>query len=60
MSDDPVEIYARSAAAISGLQLDERSLEAVTANLRILQALYAEFAAIDLPETLDPAAVLRL
>ena len=60
MSDDPARTYARAAAAMSGLQLDERSLEAVTANLRILQGLYAEFASIDLPETLDPAAVLRL
>ncbi len=52
--------YVRVAAALSGLTLDDDSFEAVAANTRILQALYAEFAEIEFPDELDPAAVLRL
>ena len=60
MSGDAAEAYVRAAAALAGLTLDEASFEAVAANTRLLQALHAEFADIELPETLDPAAVLRL
>ena len=60
MSEDVVEIYVLAAAAQAGLTLDDQSLSAIVANTRILQALQAEFAAIDLPDDLDPAAVLRL
>jgi hypothetical protein len=60
MSEDPVEAYVRAAAAHSGLTPDEESLRAVIANTRTLQALYAEFAAVELPEALDPVTVLRL
>ncbi|MEI9889298.1 MAG: AtzG-like protein [Caulobacteraceae bacterium] len=60
MSGDAVETYVLGAAALAGLELDEESLKAVTANTRILQALYAQFADLDLPEGLDPATVLRL
>ena len=60
MTDDAVEIYVLAAAAQAGLTLDEQSLNAIVANTRIVQALQAEFAAIDLPDDLDPAAVLRL
>ena len=60
MSDDPAEAYVRAAAALAGLELDADSLKAVTANARILQAMYAEFADLPLPDDLDPAVVLRL
>ena len=60
MSDDPAEAYVLAAAALSGLELGPDSLTAVTANTRILQAMYAEFADLPLPDDLDPAAVLRL
>ncbi len=60
MSDDAAEAYVRAAAALSGLTLDQGSFETVVANTRILQALHAEFAEIELPDELDPAAVLRL
>ncbi len=60
MSEDAARSYVRAAAALAGLRLDDDSFEAVTANTRVLQALYAEFAALELPEDLDPAAVLRL
>ena len=60
MSEDEAEAYVRAAAGLAGLTLDEASLAAVAANTRILQGLYTEFADIELPETLDPAAVLRL
>lgn len=60
MSQDAAEAYVLAAAALAGLDLDAESLKAVTANTRILQALYAEFAGLELPDDLDPAAVLRL
>jgi hypothetical protein len=60
MSEDVVEIYVLAAAAQAGLTLDDQSLTAIVANTRILQTLHAEFGAIDLPDDLDPAAVLRL
>ena len=60
MSEDPTEGYVRAAANLASLELDADSLRAVTANMRILQSLYAEFADLDLPDELDPAAVLRL
>ena len=60
MSEDPTEGYVRAAANLAALELDAESLRAVTANMRILQSLYAEFADLDLPDELDPAAVLRL
>ena len=60
MSDDLAEAYVRAAAALARLELDADSLKAVTANTRILQAMYAEFADLPLPDDLDPAAVLEL
>ena len=60
MSEDAALAYVRVAAALAELTLDDASLAAVAANTRILQALYAEFANLDLPDGLDPAAVLRL
>ena len=60
MSEDPVEAYVRAAAVLSGLELGEESLKAVVANTRTLQTMYAEFSALDLPDGLDPAAVLTL
>jgi hypothetical protein len=60
MSEDAVEAYVRAAAALAGLTPDEDSLKAVIANTRILQALYAEFAELELPEALDPVTVMRL
>ena len=60
MIDDPVEAYVVEAAAGADLLLDAESLMAVTANMRVLRARYAEFADLPLPDDLDPAAVLRL
>ena len=60
MSEDGLEAYVRAAAQLSRLALSEDSFGAVVANTRILQAMYAEFADIELPEALDPATVLRL
>jgi hypothetical protein len=60
VSADAVEAYVRAAAALAGLELDEQSFEAVVANTRVLKALYPEFADLELPDELDPAAVLRL
>ena len=57
---DPAEAYARAAAELAELMLDADSFAAVAANTRILRSLYAEFADLELPEALDPAAVLRL
>ena len=52
--------YARVAAERAGLELDEAALEAVAANLRILERMAAEFADLPLDPELDPAPVLRL
>jgi hypothetical protein len=60
MSEEAEEAYVRAAAALAGLDLGEESLKAVVANTRVLRAMYAEFADLDLPDDLDPAAVLRL
>jgi hypothetical protein len=60
MSEDDVQAYVRAAAALADLALGEDSLTAVVANTRILRAMYAEFADLDLPDELDPAAVLTL
>ena len=60
MSEEDAAAYVRSAAALARLDLDGESLQAVVANTLVLHALYAEFADLDLPAELDPAAVLRL
>lgn len=60
MIEDDTLAYVQAAATLCGLRLDELSLAAVAANARTLQALYAEFAELELPEALDPACVLRL
>lgn len=60
MSEAAAQAYVRAAAALAKLTLAPDSLEAVIANTLILQGLYAEFADLELPEGLDPAAVLRL
>lgn len=60
MTEDPVEGYVIEAAAGADLILGAESLAAVTANMKGLRALYAQFAQIPLPDDLDPAAVMRL
>jgi hypothetical protein len=54
------EDEAAAAALAAGLTLDEISLQAVVANLRLLAARAEEFTGIELPDALDPLPLLRL
>jgi hypothetical protein len=60
MSVDAIEIYVDAAALLAMLDLSEDSRTAVIANTRILLATQAQFMDLQLPDDLDPMAVLRL
>lgn len=60
MSEEPDEAFVAAAAALQGLQLDPEALAAVVANVKVLRSMAAQFVELDLPLSLDPAAVLRL
>jgi hypothetical protein len=60
VNEDPVKDAVLAAAQAAGLTLSAESEAAVVTNARLLAARFAEFADVPLPDSLDPAAVLKL
>jgi hypothetical protein len=60
MTDEDAKAMAVQGARLLDLKPSEDSLTAIAVNLKVLNALQAQFVDLPLDDHLDPAAVLRL